>query len=119
MSPSPTPPTADRNLLFGVLALQLGFLGRDALIAGMNAWAADKARPLGRILCDQGAISAARLALLEALVDEHVAAHGGDPAASLAAVAPGPTPSAPDLADLAARSTLSPLAAAAPADPPG
>ena len=29
---------ADRNLLFGILALQMDFITRDALIAAMNAW---------------------------------------------------------------------------------
>ena len=29
---------SDRNLLFGVLALQMDFLSRDALIAAMHAW---------------------------------------------------------------------------------
>jgi hypothetical protein len=36
---------ANRNLLFGILALQMDFIGRDALIAGMNAWVLG--RPLG------------------------------------------------------------------------
>jgi hypothetical protein len=31
-------PHADRNLLFGILALQLDFISRKALIAAMNAW---------------------------------------------------------------------------------
>jgi hypothetical protein len=44
---TPTRPSADRNLLFGILALQMDFLGRDALIAAMNAWVLDKAKPLG------------------------------------------------------------------------
>src|SRR4051812_50167343 len=91
--PSPTPPPADRNLLLGVLALQLDFLDRDALIAGMNAWAVDKAKPLGRVLCEQGALPAARLGLLDALVDEHVGRHGGGGGASPAAAAAGTPPS--------------------------
>ena len=43
----PPSPAADRNLLFGILALQMDFVGRDALIAAMNAWVLDKAKPLG------------------------------------------------------------------------
>ena len=54
-------PATDRNLLFGVLALQLDFLGRDALIAGMNAWVLAKTRPLGGSCASSGALSAARL----------------------------------------------------------
>lgn len=29
---------SDRNLLFGILALQLDFISRDHLIAAMHAW---------------------------------------------------------------------------------
>src|SRR5262249_48741025 len=82
MAPAP----ADRNLLFGILALQMDFITRDDLIAAMHDWAADKTRPLGQILCDRGALSRARHDLLEALVEEHLAAHGHDPNQSLAAV---------------------------------
>jgi tetratricopeptide (TPR) repeat protein/tRNA A-37 threonylcarbamoyl transferase component Bud32 len=110
--PSPTPPPADRNLLLGVLALQLDFLDRDALIAGMNAWALDKGKPLGRVLCEQGALPPARLGLLDALVEEHVGRHGGDARASLAAAASGSTLSGvlDAVADPAVRTTLSDLA---------
>ncbi len=45
---------ADRNLLFGILALQLDFISRDALVAAMNAWVLDKAKTLGQILRAQG-----------------------------------------------------------------
>jgi hypothetical protein len=50
--PAPTPPTADRNLLFGILALQMDFIGRDDLIAAMSAWVLDKGKPLGQILVE-------------------------------------------------------------------
>jgi hypothetical protein len=48
--PAPLHAAADRNLLFGILAVQLDFVSRDALIAAMNAWVLDKTKPLGRIL---------------------------------------------------------------------
>ena len=38
----------DRNLLFGILALQMDFVRRDALITAMHAWVLDKAKPLDR-----------------------------------------------------------------------
>ena len=54
-SPAGRPPArgpaeaeADRNLLFGILALQNNFIDRDALLAAFNAWVADKARPWAR-----------------------------------------------------------------------
>jgi hypothetical protein len=43
-------PSADRNLLFGILAMQLDFVTKDALIAAIHAWLLDKAKPLGDIL---------------------------------------------------------------------
>jgi serine/threonine protein kinase len=74
---------ADENLLFGILALQLDFINRDALIAAMNAWVLKKSKPLGQILVEQGTLSAARRALLEPLVREHVREHGDEVARSL------------------------------------
>src|SRR5262245_50235713 len=77
---------ADRNLLFGVLALQMEFISRDALIAAMQAWINDKQKPLGEILREQGQLTPARLLILNQLVDEHVQVHRGDVQQSLAAV---------------------------------
>ena len=36
---------ADRNLLFGILALQMDFITRDQLVAAMHAWVLAKAPP--------------------------------------------------------------------------
>jgi WD40 repeat protein/serine/threonine protein kinase len=78
-------PTADRNLLYGILALQMDFIRRDALIAAMHAWVLDKAKSLGQILQDQGALDADTHALLDALVEKHLALHGNVAEQSLAA----------------------------------
>jgi WD40 repeat protein/serine/threonine protein kinase len=75
---------ADRNLLFGILALQMDFITRDALIAAMGSWALEKHRPIGDILVEKAALDPQYRALLEPMVDAHVAQHSGDPAASLA-----------------------------------
>src|SRR5438874_2237296 len=77
---------ADRNLLFGILALQMDFITRDALIAAMNSWVLDKAKPLGQILVEQGTLTARARDRLEAVVELHLEVHGGDPQKSLAAV---------------------------------
>jgi tetratricopeptide (TPR) repeat protein len=77
---------ADRNLLFGILALQMDFISRDALVAGMNAWVLDKAKPLGRILVDQGALKENAYALLNPLVQAHLCVDGADTQESLVAV---------------------------------
>ncbi len=79
-------PESDRNLLLGILAVQMDFVGRDALIAAMNAWILDKKCPLGEILVDRGDLAPEDRAVLEPMVDRHIARHGGDPEASLAAV---------------------------------
>ena len=78
--------TDDRNLLFGILALQMDFVTREQLVAAMNAWVLAKEKPLGQILAEHGALAADRRALLEALVAEHLKLHGNDPEKSLAAV---------------------------------
>ena len=78
--------SADRNLLFGILAVQLDFVTRDALIAGMGAWLLDKGKSLSDILCDQGHLTPERLQLLTALVAEHLRQHNDDPQRSLAAL---------------------------------
>jgi hypothetical protein len=80
------PASADRNLLFGILALQMDFVTRHALLTGMNAWVLDKHRPLGQVLVEQGGLAPEEHALVEAVVHRHVHNHGGDPQRSLAAV---------------------------------
>jgi tRNA A-37 threonylcarbamoyl transferase component Bud32 len=97
---TPSRPGADRNLLFGILALQMDFIQRDALIAAMNAWVLDKAKPLGQILVEQGALHPDNRAVLEPLVQRHLAMHEGDPEKSLAAIAV-PTPLRQELRSLA------------------
>src|SRR5438270_8832602 len=77
--------TADRNLLFGILALQMDFITRDQLVEGMNAWVLVKQRPLGDLLVERGALAAADLAVLTPMVERHIAKHGGA-AKSLAAL---------------------------------
>jgi serine/threonine-protein kinase len=77
---------SDRNLLFGILALQMDFISRDALVRAMNAWVLDKAKPLGQVLLDQGALRPDTHALLEALVQKHLELHDHDAEKSLAAV---------------------------------
>jgi hypothetical protein len=84
--PAPARPSADLNLLFGVLALQMDFVSRDDLITAMNAWVLAKERPLGQVLAEMGALRDDERDLLNALVQKHLQRHGGDPQKSLAAV---------------------------------
>jgi hypothetical protein len=59
---------ADLNLLFGIMAVQNDFVSRDALIEAMGAWVLDKAKSLGDILVERGALSPEHHALLSSLV---------------------------------------------------
>lgn len=78
--------SADRNLLIGILALQLGFISREQLISAFHDWVLQKQRPLDEILAAQGALGADARPLLQALVAKHVELHGGSVEQSLASV---------------------------------
>src|SRR3954469_19894421 len=82
---------APRDLLFGLLALQNGMITRDQLVAAFGVWTGASGRPMAEILLEQGALSASRHALIDALPAEHLAVHGSDPEASLAALDVGPS----------------------------
>ena len=77
---------SDRNVLFGVLALQMEFITQASLIAALQAWTLQKSRPLGELLVELGHMSAEDQAALEPMVDRHVARHGGSAEQSLAAL---------------------------------
>jgi serine/threonine-protein kinase len=84
---APADPSADRNLLFGILAVQMDFVSRDALIAAMHAWVLAKQRPLGDLLQEQGALTPEHRQVLDMVTAAHLKAHGDDAQRSLAAVA--------------------------------
>jgi serine/threonine-protein kinase len=79
---------ADRNLLFGLLALQNGLVNQAQLVAAFQAWTLDKARPLADHLLALGHLNDAQRAVVEAMADLHVAKHG-DVERSLAAIPAG------------------------------
>ncbi len=81
---------ADRNLLFGLLALQNGMISRDQLVAAFGAWTGARGRLIADYLVEHGALTSPRRTVLEALTDEHMALHSGDPESSLAALEVGP-----------------------------
>jgi WD40 repeat protein/serine/threonine protein kinase len=114
-------PETDRNLLFGILALQMDLVTRDQLVVAMNAWVLRKAEPLAQVLVDQGALAAGERALLEPMVALHVKRHGGDPERSLAAAAAQLSTPLPPAAvrDPELVSALETLAPATPLSPGG
>ena len=77
---------ADRQLLFGLIALQVGLIDQSQLFAAFQGWARDKARPLADYLTDLGAEG--RVAV-EAMVALHVKKHGGDTEQSLVSIHAG------------------------------
>ncbi len=76
----------DRNLLFGVIALQMDFVSRDALLAAIHAWVLEQPKPLDQVLVERGALAEDERGLLEPLVGKHLEKHGDDAERSLAAL---------------------------------
>ncbi len=106
-----TPGAADRNLLFGILALQMDFISRDQLVAALGSWVLAKQKPLAQVLEEQGVLSKSRRLLLEPLVNEHIAQHDNDPAKSLMAIGSASTlqHDLKQLADPEVQASLAPL----------
>ena len=77
---------ADRNLLFGLLALQNGLINQVQLVAAFQAWTLDKAHALADHLVCRGDLEADDRSAVEALVARHLKKHGDDPEKSLAAL---------------------------------
>ena len=74
----------DRNLLFGVLAMQLRGVSPAQLAQCASAWSSDRTRPLSEFLVESGFLNPADREFLNALVDEAIRAHAGDVDATLA-----------------------------------
>ncbi len=79
-------PSSDRNLLLGIVALQMDFISRDALVEAMNQWTLEKSRTLSDILVARGALDPDDQIILDQMVDRHIARHGGDARQSLSAL---------------------------------
>ncbi len=79
----------ERNLLFGLLALQVGLINQGQLVAAFQAWNLDKARDLAAHLVARGELDADQRAVIDAMVGLHLKKHGADVERSLAAVPAG------------------------------
>ena len=108
----------DRDLLFGLLALQNGLIDQGQLVAAFQAWTRDRTRPLAEHLLARGDLEPDDRAAVEALVSRHLKKHGGDAGKSLAAVQAGPSTreSLAALGDPAIEHTLTQLAPGSDAD---
>jgi WD40 repeat protein/tRNA A-37 threonylcarbamoyl transferase component Bud32 len=78
---------ADRNLLFGVLALKARLIDAQRFAAACAAWAGHRDASLAELLVGRGWISADDRAGLERQLVQTLTQHGGDARASLAAAA--------------------------------
>src|SRR5215831_10905828 len=86
---SPPPLDTDRNLLFGVLALQAALIDNDQFADVCSAWTTRKHTPLAQLLRERGWINEEEGQEVERLVQRHLKRHGGDVRRSLGAVADG------------------------------
>src|SRR5437867_2691306 len=74
----------DRNLLFGVLALQADVITHAQFVEACTLWANQKHTALADLLLERGWITAADRADVDRLVERKLRKHGGDVKASLA-----------------------------------
>jgi serine/threonine-protein kinase len=69
---------SERNLLFGMLALQNGLVDQPDLIAAFQCWSKERSRPMARVMVERGALTEDDRVMLEGLVRRHVQKHEGD-----------------------------------------
>ncbi len=75
---SNTAPLSDHDLLFGVLAVQLGMATPQQVMAAAAGWAVDRSVRVAEHLERAGAVSAERRACIEEMVTGALRAHRGD-----------------------------------------
>ena len=98
--------SADRHLLFGLLALQNGIVSQSQLLYAFQAWTLDKSKSLADHLEVRGDLTGPKRAALEVLASAHLETHDGDVEKSLAAVPANrfaPAPAWPRLASPTSR----------------
>jgi WD40 repeat protein/serine/threonine protein kinase len=80
---------ADRDLLFGLIALQNGLIGQGQLVAAFRAWTRDRSASLAEHLAGQGGLDDSQREAVEAMVALHLKRHDDSPERGLAAVLSG------------------------------
>ena len=78
---------ADRNLLFGAIAIRVGFIGPGRLAEAWEAWATRPDGRLADVLCERGWLTSIERDDIERLLGRALARHGGDSKRALASVA--------------------------------
>jgi serine/threonine-protein kinase len=94
------PVDADRNLLFGVLALQGDLIDTHQFAEACTAWSLRKDRPLADQLVERGWLQPEDRRLIERLLEQKIKKHGGDPHQSLIAAARAPADTMATLAEV-------------------
>lgn len=77
---------ATEQLLFGMMALQNGFVTKENLLSVFSIWILDKSILIQDLLVDRNFLSEPMRDVLTALVSEHLRQYGNDPERSLAAM---------------------------------
>jgi serine/threonine-protein kinase len=67
---------SNRNLLVGILGLQLGLIKESQLVAALKEWVQDKSRPLEAVLEEQGALTRDQIEFVKGLAEQHLRIHG-------------------------------------------
>ncbi len=99
----------DRNLLFGVLALQAGLLDSRTFAEACSAWAARKDTSLADLLVEKGYLTRQQHLVVGQLLELALAKHGGDAHASLVAIVGEPArQTLLEVADPVIQQTLTP-----------
>ncbi len=75
----------ERNLLFGVVALQNGAVDADRLAETCAAWSEEPSQPLANLFVNRGLMTHEQKTEIEKVVASELDAHGGDPQATLSA----------------------------------
>jgi PAS domain S-box-containing protein len=76
----------DRNLLFGVMALNADLIDSAQFVEACSLWTARKNMPLGDLLIERGWIQPTDRAHIDYLVERKLDRHAGDASATLASV---------------------------------
>src|SRR3954451_15521597 len=74
---------ADRELLFGMIALQNGLIDQAQLVAAFQAWTEDRSRPFSQVLLDRGALNESDRTRLDGLARSHLQEQSEDTPRSL------------------------------------
>jgi eukaryotic-like serine/threonine-protein kinase len=74
------------DLIFGLIALQIGLIDQAQLVTAFRAWTRQKVRPLADLLVARCDLDEANRAAIQALAGRHIKRHAGDAGRNLAPI---------------------------------